>query len=147
MSVNIAPIEVSETFTRMENTINGEDSLLTLIDIHTKRKKVAENSENSLKSHIMNQKGEEITESMGDVKIDSTPKQGENKENSRDSRWKKKEAEGQWENIQEIVESDFLTLPADIYPNRRVELEDAEICEKTKECFAQLCDEYDRHLF
>ena len=31
----------------------------------------------------------------------------------------------------------------DIYPNRRVVLEDAEICEKTKECFAQLCDEYD----
>ena len=41
------------------------------------------------------------------------------------------------------MESDFLTSPVDIYPNRRVELDDAEICEKTKECFAQLCDEYD----
>ena len=41
------------------------------------------------------------------------------------------------------MESDFLTSPADIYPNRRVELEDAEICEKTRKCFAQLCDEYD----
>ena len=40
------------------------------------------------------------------------------------------------------MESDFLTSPADIYPNRRVELEDAEICEKTRESFAQLCDEY-----
>ena len=41
------------------------------------------------------------------------------------------------------MESDFLTSPADIYRNRRVELEDAEICEKTRECCAQLCDEYD----
>ena len=59
-SANIAPIEVNETFTRMENTINGEDSLLTLIDVHTRRKKVEENSENSLKSHIMNPKGEKV---------------------------------------------------------------------------------------
>ena len=49
----------------------------------------------------------------------------------------------QWENIQEVVESDFLTSPADIYPNRRVQLEDAVISEETKECFAQLCNEYD----
>ena len=41
------------------------------------------------------------------------------------------------------MESDFLTSPADIYPNRRVELEYAEICEKTRTSFAQLCDEYD----
>ena len=40
------------------------------------------------------------------------------------------------------MESDFLTSPADIYLNKRVELEDAVICEKTKECFAHLCDEY-----
>ena len=40
------------------------------------------------------------------------------------------------------MESDFLTSPADIYPNRRVELEDVEICKKTKESFAQLCDRY-----
>ena len=42
-----------------------------------------------------------------------------------------------------MVESDFLTSPADIYLNRSVELEDAVISEETKECFAQLCDEYD----
>ena len=46
-------------------------------------------------------------------------------------------------NIQEIVESHFLTSPVYIYPNRRVKLEDAAICEKTRESFAQLCDEYD----
>ena len=48
--------------------------LLTMIDLHTRRKKVEENSKNSLKSHITNPKGEEVTESMADVKIDSTPK-------------------------------------------------------------------------
>ena len=42
-----------------------------------------------------------------------------------------------------MVESDFLTSPADIYPNRRVELEDTVISEETKECFAHLCSEYD----
>ena len=47
-SANIALIEVNETFTCMENTINGEDNLLTLIDLHTRRKKIEENSENSL---------------------------------------------------------------------------------------------------
>ena len=31
-SANIALIEVNKTFTRMENTVNGEDNLLTLID-------------------------------------------------------------------------------------------------------------------
>ena len=51
---------------------------------------------------------------MADVKVDRIPKQGENKENSHDLRWKKKKAKDQWENIQEIVESDFLTSPADI---------------------------------
>ena len=94
-SANIALIEVNETFILMENTINGEDSLLTLIDLHTKRKKVEENSENSLKLRIMNPKEEEVTESMADVKIEGTLKQGENEENLCDSRWKKKEAKGQ----------------------------------------------------
>ena len=84
-SMNITPIEVNKTFTRMENTINGEDSLLTLIDLHTRRKNVKENSENSLKSHTMNPKGEEVAESVVDVKIDSIPKQGENEENSCES--------------------------------------------------------------
>ena len=127
----------------MENTINGEDSLLTLIDLHTRRKTVKDNSENSFKSHKTDAKEEEITESVADVKTESTPKQHENKENLSEWRWKKKETNDQWENIQEMTESDFLTSTADIYLNRRVELEDAVISEETKECFAQLCSEYD----
>ena len=138
-SVNITPIEVNETFTCMENTVNGEDSLLTLIDLHTRRKTIKENSENLLKSRKTDVKEEEIAETVADAKTESTPKQCENEENSRESRWKN----DQWENIQEMVESDFLTSPADIYRNRRVELEDAMISEEMKECFTQLCSEYD----
>ena len=72
-SVNITLIEVNETFTCMENTINSEDSLLTLIDLHTRRKNVKENSKNSLKSNTTNAKGEEVIESVAHAKIYSTP--------------------------------------------------------------------------
>ena len=82
-SVNIGLIEVNETFTRMENTINGEDSLLTLIDLHTRRKKVEENSENSLKSHKTNVEEEEVTVPGVDVKTESMLNQHENEENSK----------------------------------------------------------------
>ena len=142
-SANITPIEVSETFTHMENTVNGEDILLTLIDLHTKRKKIEENSEKLLKSPKTGVEEEKVTGPVADVKTENMSNQRGNEENSRESQRKKKETNDQFENIQEIVESDFLTSPADIYPNRRVELEDAEICEKTRECFIQLCDEYD----
>ena len=135
-SANIALIAISETFTHMENTVSGEDSLLTLIDLHTRRKKVEENSENLLKSCNTDAEEEEVTGPVADVRTESMSNQHENKENSHESRRKKKETNDKWENIQEIVESDFLTSPADIYLNRRVELEDAEICEKTRECFA-----------
>ena len=85
-SVNITPIiEVNETFTRIENTINSEDSLLTLIDLHTRRKTVKDNSKNSLKSHRTDVREEEVAESVADVKTESTPKQCEIEENSHES--------------------------------------------------------------
>ena len=82
---NIAPIEINETFTRMENTINGEDNLLTLIDLHTKRKNVKENSKNSLKSCKTDVQEEKVTGPVADVRTENTPKQSKNKENSRGS--------------------------------------------------------------
>ena len=95
-------------------------------------------SEDTFKSHNTGVKEGGITESMVSVKsnfkTDNTPKQCENEENLRESQWKKKETNDQWKNSQEMVESDFLTSPADIYLNRRVELEDAIISEETKEC-------------
>ena len=33
----------------------------------------------------------------------------------------------QWCDISEVIESDFLISPGDIYPNRKVQLEDADI--------------------
>ena len=60
-SANIAPIEVNETFTCMENTINGENNLLTLIDLHTRRKTIEENSKNSLKSCKTDMEAGEVT--------------------------------------------------------------------------------------
>ena len=83
-SANIALIEISETFTHMENTVNGEDSLLTLIDLNTRRKKVEENSENFLKS-CKTDVEEEVTGPVADVRTESTSNQHENEENSHES--------------------------------------------------------------
>ena len=114
-----------------------------MINRHTRRKKIEENSENLLKSRKTDAEEEEVTGSVANVKTESTSIQCKNEKNWCESQRKKKETNDKWENIQEIAESDFLTSPADIYPNRRVELEDAEICEKKRICCTQLYDEYD----
>ena len=46
-----------------------------------------------------------------------------------------------WCDINEVIESDFLISPGDIYPNRKVQLEDANIKDTTKIAFEQLCEE------
>ena len=46
----------------------------------------------------------------------------------------------QWCELSEVVESDFLISPGDIYPNRKVELEDADIKDSTRVCFDELCE-------
>ena len=84
-SANIAPIEVNETFTHMENTKNGEDNLLPLIDLHTRRKMIEENSENSLKLHKTDTEEEEVTRPRSYVKTESTLNQRRNEENSSES--------------------------------------------------------------
>ena len=142
-SASVPPIEVQETFINIEDTIKGEHNLLNLVNLQTKRKTVEENNENSLKSLKTDVKQKEIAGQCGDVSENYVTNRRENKENSHELLRRKKGAEDKWANIQEIVESDFLTSPADIYPNRQMELEDAEISGKTKEQFAQLCNEYD----
>ena len=47
----------------------------------------------------------------------------------------------QWCELSEVVDSDFLISPGDIYPNRKVELEDADIKEVTKVSFEALCEQ------
>ena len=47
----------------------------------------------------------------------------------------------QWYELSEVVDSDFLISPGDIYPNRKVELEDADIKEATMVSFEVLCEQ------
>ena len=47
----------------------------------------------------------------------------------------------QWCELIEVVDSDFLISPGDIYPNRKVELEDADIKEATRVSFEALCEQ------
>ena len=56
-------------------------------------------------------------------------------EHSRDS------LKQEWCELNEVVESDFLISPGDIYPNRKVELEDADIKEATRISFEALCEQ------
>ena len=39
-------------------------------------------------------------------------------------------------------ETDFLISPGDVYPNRKVTLEDAEISEDTRKKFDEMCDRH-----
>ena len=47
----------------------------------------------------------------------------------------------QWCDISQVIESDFLISPGDIYPNRKVQLEDADIKDTTKAVFDLLCEQ------
>ena len=68
----------------------------------------------------------------------STNNDAKNCEDEEDSQnlWKK-----QWCELTEVVDSDFLISPGDIYPNRKVELEDADIKEATRVSFEALCEQ------
>ena len=43
-------------------------------------------------------------------------------------------------NSEKDFETDFLISPGDVYPNRKVKLEDADITEETKKAFEEMCD-------
>ena len=47
----------------------------------------------------------------------------------------------QWCELSEVIESDFLISPGNVYPNRKVELEDADVKESTRVCFEELCEQ------
>ena len=47
----------------------------------------------------------------------------------------------QWGDINEVIESDFLISPGDIYPNRKGQLEDADIKNTTRAAFDLLCEQ------
>ena len=45
-------------------------------------------------------------------------------------------------NTEKDFETDFLISPGDVYPNRKVKLEDADITEETREKFKKMCDRH-----
>ena len=47
----------------------------------------------------------------------------------------------QWCELSEVIESDFLISPGDVYPNRKVELEDADIKYSTRVSFEVLSEQ------
>ena len=47
----------------------------------------------------------------------------------------------QWCELSEVVDLNFLISPGDIYPNRKVELEDADVKEATRVSFKTLCEQ------
>ena len=53
----------------------------------------------------------------------------------------KKLRDKQWCDINEVIESDFLISAGDIYPNRKVQLEDADIKDTTKAAYDLLCEQ------
>ena len=48
------------------------------------------------------------------------------------------QADSEWNDINEVIESDFLILPGGIYPNRKVELQDAPITDETRKIFEDI---------
>ena len=54
------------------------------------------------------------------------------------------EAGKEFEDIQEVVDSDFIISPGDIYPNRKTDLQDAEISSNTRERFEKICQEHNK---
>ena len=54
---------------------------------------------------------------------------------------KDSECMNSWEEIQEVIESDFLISPGDIYPSRKVKLQDADVSHETLQKFESLCEE------
>ena len=63
---------------------------------------------------------------------ESKRKFGENSQNS---------SSQQWCELSEVIESDFLISPGDVYPNRKVELEDTDIKDSTRVSFEELCEQ------
>ena len=74
-------------------------------------------------------------ETNGQQSTNYDPKNCEVEEHSQDS------LKQEWCELNEVVESDFLISPGDIYPNRKVELEDADIKEVTRVSFEALCEQ------
>ena len=109
------------------NAVNASRKGMTM----TFQESTHEYGEDSQKSQIQNS----ITRDGVPRTTGNSSERREVPEHSRDS------MDHQWCHINEVIESDFLISPGDIYPNRKVELEDTDIKKKTKAAFELLCEE------
>ena len=88
------------------------------------------------REHSQNSRWQDTAEeNSGQPNIDYDAKTCEVEEHSQDS------LKQEWCELNEVIESDFLISPGDIYPNRKVELEDADIKEATRISFEALCEQ------
>ena len=93
-------------------------------------------NDESLESNARSQK------SAGMVKVKAKELGGKNCIDRLGDESSKSEHSGPWDEIQEVIESDFLISPGDIYPSRKVELQDAEVSQETLGRFESLCEEH-----
>ena len=88
------------------------------------------------REHFQNSRWQDAAEGTnGQYSTNYYPKNCEVEEHSQDS------LKQEWYELNEVVESDFLISPGDIYPNRKVELEDADIKEAMRVSFEALCEQ------
>ena len=52
------------------------------------------------------------------------------------------QVDSEWNDINKVMESDFLISPGDIYQNRKVELQDAPITDGTRKTSEDICDRH-----
>ena len=89
-----------------------------------------------LGEHFQNSRWQGAAKDMnGPQSINYDAKNCELEEDSKNSSKEK------WCELSEVVDSDFLISPGDIYPNRKVELEDADIKEAMRVSFEALCEQ------
>ena len=61
-----------------------------------------------------------------------------------DENVKRTQTDTEWNDINEVIESDFLISPGDICLNRKVELQDATITDETRRLFEDVCNKYEK---
>ena len=98
----------------------------------TSQEQLCEFPEHSQDSHQETIANKFHTSQSKDTIVMTKGEVSEHSRNSRDQRWC---------DITEVVDSDFLISPGDIYPNRKVELENAVIKQSTKDKFKALCEQ------
>ena len=117
---------MEETFDRHLNESQESKSAASMVP----RNEVQQR--NDIKSKVHNVPSRQIDESRLSTEL---------KSDKDISRSHCDESKDSWLDINEVIESDFLISPGDIYPSRKVELKDAEVSEETLQRFEKLCED------